>query len=453
MTRESVRGFLRATLAAIQGQAGWHVVRLPWRAPAGLCGNRPPTVVFAPPDGDGLIGYGEARTLRDDDGRLERIRAAAAAHYAATRVHAHPDVPAACRRPTPWIGGLRFHPDGRDDAVWRDFPAAAFTIPRWAITSSLAAATLALTVEGAALTPDAMARLEREYVGLDAAAPPAAVDARQRGTQRPADEGAWLARAAAALAAIEAGRFEKLVLARHVDVELQQPLDAVQVLEALRRRFPACTLFHLARAESEFFGATPELLVRLRDGVVESDAVAGSADVGHAHRLAASAKERHEHALVVDAIVAALAPLCRTLERPPAPLAHRLANIVHLRTPIRGTLAAPAHVLTLVERLHPTPAVGGVPVAAALAHLRAAEDAPRGWYAAPFGCFDERGEGHFVVALRSCVRHAGGLRAYAGAGLVRGSHPLDELEETRLKLRAVLDTLDVVADQPASRVG
>jgi menaquinone-specific isochorismate synthase len=452
MTRESLRVFLRTTLAEIQGRPGWHVVRLPWRAPATLAGSRPPSVVFAPPAADGLVGYGEARTLADDDGSLDRIRSAAERHYAATRVHAHPALPAACRRPTPWVGGLRFHADVGGDPAWRDFPAAAFTIPRWAIGSLLATATLALTVEGAALTPDAIAELEREYLELEASKPPAAA-AGPGGSQRPADEGGWLARAAAALAAIEAGRFEKLVLARHVDVELHAPLDAVRVLEALRGRFPACTLFHLARGQSELFGATPELLVRLHDGVVESDAVAGSADVAHASRLAASPKERHEHALVVDAIVGGLAPLCRTLERPPAPLAHRLANIVHLRTPIRATLRTPEHVLSLVERLHPTPAVGGVPTAAALAYLRAAEDAPRGWYAAPFGCFDERGEGHFVVALRSCVRHPGGLRAYAGAGLVRGSRPLDELEETRLKLRAVLDALDVAADQPASRVG
>lgn len=456
--REAQLAWLRDAMASARGVPGWHVFRLPWPMPAALpvlSVGRPPAVVFAPADGDTLIGYGEACALVEDDERhgLARIRDRADQHYATTSVHAHPDLPVASRRPVPWIGGMRFQPEATADPVWRDFPAAAFAIPRWTMQAGPLGASLALTVDGASLGDEAVTQIEREFTTLGAG-PPRLHRAGGTGPARTSsDEPAWLDAVAAALAEIDAGRFEKLVLARHVDVARSAGLDSLQVLENLQRRFPACALFYLARAGSEFFGATPEMLVRLRDGLVESEAVAGSAGIGQASRLVVSPKEQHEHALVVDAIVRALGPACESIDRPAEPIAHRLANIVHLRTPIRGRLREPVHVLSLVERLHPTPAVGGTPTAAALAYLRAAEGAPRGWYAAPFGRFDERGEGHFVVALRSCVRYPGGLRAYAGAGIVRGSRPLDELEETRLKLRAVLDALDVIADEPASRVG
>ncbi len=170
-----------------------------------------------------------------------------------------------------------------------------------------------------------------------------------------------------------------------------------------------------------------------------------------------SEKERREHAFVVEAIRSTLASRCTSLEAPLTPALRQLVGIQHLETPFRGRLdpnpasGEQADVLALVEALHPTPAVGGVPRAAAQDWLCRHEELDRGWYASPVGWLDVEGGGDFRVALRSgLVRNEVEVREqarqgrallFAGAGLVAGSDPEQELVETRIKLRALLAPL------------
>jgi salicylate biosynthesis isochorismate synthase len=156
--------------------------------------------------------------------------------------------------------------------------------------------------------------------------------------------------------------------------------------------------------------------------------------------LFADPKERHEHALVVQALREALAPDCVALTVPPEPTLVRMPNVQHLHTPVDGVLRRDAHILDFVERLHPTPAVGGVPQVATLERIRACEAFDRGWYAGPVGWVDARGGGDFAIAIRSALMtnlagRAGGVRLYAGCGIVAGSDPETEYQELRLKLR------------------
>ena len=202
----------------------------------------------------------------------------------------------------------------------------------------------------------------------------------------------------------------------------------------------------MARGGAAFVGASPERLVRKRGRVVDSEALAGSCartgdDAAAAAALAASAKDRAEHAWVVAAIEAALAPRCRTLDVPSAPAVRTLRQILHLHTPITGELAQGAHVLELVAALHPTPAVGGTPTADAVAWIAAHEPTPRGWYASPVGWFDAAGDGEFAVAIRSGLLAGATATLFAGAGIVAASDPAAELAETELKLRALSDVL------------
>ncbi|MBN3731886.1 isochorismate synthase, partial [Burkholderia sp. Tr-20390] len=165
-----------------------------------------------------------------------------------------------------------------------------------------------------------------------------------------------------------------------------------------------------------------------------------------------SAKERLEHALVVDAIRAALAPLSRTLDVPEQPSLHRLPRLQHLSTPIRATLKADATLLQVVAALHPTPAVAGHPRAEALDHIRAHEGFDRGWYAAPVGWIDAHGNGDFIVALRSALVDGGACRLFAGCGIVADSEPANEYQETELKLsgmQAAIRMRDAAADADA----
>src|SRR5690606_31429838 len=152
-----------------------------------------------------------------------------------------------------------------------------------------------------------------------------------------------------------------------------------------------------------------------------------------AEGLLQDAKELAEHQLVVEMLRQAPAPVCRTLSITPAPKLLKLANEQHLAIPVvaRGDGRS---VLERVERLHPTPAVGGWPRDDALRFIRCWEPAGRGWYAARVGWVDRRGQGEFAVAIRSGLLRGAEAWLYAGCGIVPGSDPHREYEETRLKL-------------------
>jgi menaquinone-specific isochorismate synthase len=119
----------------------------------------------------------------------------------------------------------------------------------------------------------------------------------------------------------------------------------------------------------------------------------------------------------------------------------KLRNVQHLFTPIVGRVDRGRSILDLVARLHPTPAMGGFPREPALEIIRRFEGMDRGWYAAPVGWMDARGEGEFAVAIRSALLHGAEATLFAGCGLVVGSDPEREYAESCLKLRPVLAAL------------
>jgi menaquinone-specific isochorismate synthase len=245
---------------------------------------------------------------------------------------------------------------------------------------------------------------------------------------------------------IERGELEKVVLARRVGVTLPGPMDAARVLRRLSAIAPECVRFAFRAGGSTFLGATPERLVDKRGTAFETEAVAGSIRMGEAPlRLMESQKERAEQAIVVREVKKTLEPLAEFIDHAPVPEIHRLKHLAHLRTRIRGTLRSELHVLELVERLHPTPAVGGFPRARALSWIAEHEPDERGWYAGPIGWFDAAGDGEFAVALRSGLFSGKAGALYAGAGIVEGSDAASELAETRWKLAALLGALEVGA--------
>jgi len=112
-------------------------------------------------------------------------------------------------------------------------------------------------------------------------------------------------------------------------------------------------------------------------------------------------------------------------------------QIYHLETRLHGHLRDQSTLLDLVERLHPTPAVGGWPRRAALHWLERHEALERGWYAAPVGWLSAAESGTFAVAIRSALLRDRGALAFVGAGIVPGSVPQAEWHETELKLGTV----------------
>jgi len=279
------------------------------------------------------------------------------------------------------------------------------------------------------------------------------------------DAGSWHARVTRARAAIEAGRLEKVVLARASRVTAPQGrrFDPIGTVRALRRQHPGAYCFCVqTRAGRAFLGASPETLIRVHgDGRIATHAVAGTAARGQdgptdqalGDALIASAKDRAEQAVVTEAIRTALAPVCETLAVDDLPRLVRLPHVQHLVTNFQGRLRAdacgPIPLLSLAGRLHPTPAVGGWPRAEAARWLEQHEALDRGWYAGPIGWVGSDGSGVLAVAIRSATLHGDHATAYAGAGIVSASDAEAEWDETTLKLKTAAAALQY-REAPAS---
>lgn len=264
-----------------------------------------------------------------------------------------------------------------------------------------------------------------------------------RATAQPGSRARWSALVDAALGEIAAGALSKVVVARRIAVEATRPFEERRVLEALEARFPTCrTFLHREDDGSAFVGATPETLCRVRGRVLETEALAGT---GEGDELLASAKDLREHAWVVESIVETLRPLTSTVEVEALGI-KQLANVAHLRTPIRAQLRAGVEPIDAARALHPTPAVGGVPRAAALEFLRAHEGFDRGWYAGAIGARGENGL-ELCAGIRSARVSGARATVYAGAGVIAGSTPEGEWLETERKAQALLGALGVGAER------
>lgn len=379
----------------------------------------------------------------------------------------------------PWIGveggrrpalhgGFAFDPGGdgpRDEAVdfWEPFPAVRFVLP---------ALELVADREGAALTvverfprgtaPDeAEERLERRAravrerveaeeergAAAPAPAPPAATS-----VTRAMGRAAWRTGIERILGGIERGEVRKVVLSRPVDVTLPGVPDPTAILALLRAGNPSAHTFLLQFARDRFLiGAAPELLGSLERGRFRTMAVAGSiprgadpeSDEWLGRQLLSSRKNRVEQEIVVEDVLERLAPLLGESPPVPDPELLRLPRIQHLRTVLEAAAPPNLHILDFVAALHPTAAVCGAPRRRALALLHELESLGRGWYAGPVGWFDDAGEGEFAPALRSAAGRGPLLRLYAGAGVVEGSRPQAEWDETRVKLQTMLQALGV----------
>lgn len=253
---------------------------------------------------------------------------------------------------------------------------------------------------------------------------------------------------------------QKVVLARALRLAADAPLDARVVLRRLVADDPAAYgyLVDLSAAGGDYsgmalIGASPELLVARDGDRVTCRPFAGSApraadpevDAATGAALAASAKDRHEHQLVIDTMADALRPLCSELTIAATPELSRTTAVWHLSTPINGRLRDTATTaMDLALALHPTPAVGGVPADAA-AELISILEGDRGFYAGAVGWCDARGDGRWVVSIR-CAQLAADRRsalAHAGGGIVAESDPDAEVAETTIKFVTILSALGV----------
>lgn len=262
------------------------------------------------------------------------------------------------------------------------------------------------------------------------------------------DVATYVAAVATARDAVRAGDLVKAVIARDVIVESDQPFDLHAVLLRLRAGFGSSYRYSV----DGFVGASPELLVEVRDGMVRSHPLAGTAprtgdpttDARLAQELTASTKNQVEHRVVIDVVNDTLLPWCSYLDWDPEPHIVTVANVQHLGTRVEGPLSRPwPNVLELVQALSPTPALGGHPRNAALALIQRVEGFDRGRYGGAVGWVDSHGNGTWAVAIR-CAEFSTDRRSarlFAGGGIVAESEPLAELAETQAKFQAMLSAL------------
>jgi len=356
-----------------------------------------------------------------------------------------------------YYGGFSFRPDHVAAGVWQDFPGWLFHVPVFELEGEgsgdawLRVRTLVEPGAGQETFVRLRHRAEAlraELTALSDASPRAAVPVAGRGGAT--DRTSWEDAVRTSLDAIRSGRVSKAVLARTLDIELDggvDPIDLVSHLWSVNRG--SYVFFFEPIPGSAIVGAAPETVATLRDGVFHATAVAGSIRRGEtareqaelAARLLASEKDRVEQRIALDDMVARLGTVAHQIRTDPQPHVLTLARIQHLETEIRASVPPNVGILDLLRLLHPTPTVCGLPRDSAMAFLGEEEPFERGWYAGPVGFFDAEGNGIFVPALRMGVATGSGWRLFAGAGLVEGSVPALEWEETAIKFEPMLEAL------------
>lgn len=359
-----------------------------------------------------------------------------------------------------FLGGFSFY-DQIKGNLWDSFKPASFTVPKWMIIKDgkFTLATLGINLDPFD-SPDEL----REYIGQQIGKLNYTIKTGSNDTDsnssgfsnnRPlplngSGHDEWITSVNKAKDLITQKSFKKLVLARKISVSKNDGIAPTQVLNKLRRQYTNCYNFLIHNPNDKtFLGSTPERLGAFRNNLLLTEALAGSIQRGKTatedtvfeRYLSDSKKDRNEHNFVIQDIEERLQPLTRSLNRSSEPEIKKLYNVQHLYTPIRAQLKEEIDMLTAIEQLHPTPAVGGYPWNNAAKYLKELENFERGWYAGPVGWFNANGDGEFAVAIRSGLFSAQHAHFFAGCGIVSDSNPETEWEETNLKLKPMLSAL------------
>lgn len=377
------------------------------------------------------IGLGEVdRIETEGPDRLERLDEALAERLA------H-DPELAGER---WFGGFSFEPTV--EGSFELFGSARFFRARYLWSLDRVRGQAYLTVGGAG------SRRERERV-IDWAHARVAEPQPFSG-EALVQEGsfeAWARSMDRARTAFDRKEVRKVVLSRDIEVTRPKPIDPARVLAGLPARSSSEAAFAFFGGPACFLGLTPECLIRVEHGRLRTEALAGSSapDDPEGRALLQSEKDLEEHAYVVLHLRERLADLAEVVEVPEGPSLRRLGHLAHLCTSIEARGLKVRSILSAADALHPTPAVGGVPVDAANAVISEAEGRLRGWYAGAVGwiepALDGPGRGELRVALRSALLSNEKAKVFVGAGIVPASTVEGEWKETAVKASRMLAAL------------
>lgn len=357
------------------------------------------------------------------------------------------------------FGGFSFDPAAAKTALWRSFPDARLTLPKFLLTVKegecwLTANRIARPDSRAERQAERM-REEQERLVREARAAAMSLD---RDTHRKAltysltdiEPDAWKRAVHEASQQIQSGVMDKVALAREIRVTLSDTLNVAHALRRLCEEQAESYVFAVERGNDCFLGASPERLVKRDGDKFYSVSLASSIgrgktkeeDIRLGQKLLQDEKFLIEHKVVVDMIKAAMEECCDEVDVPSEPSLFKAAYIQHLYTPVIGKARKGTTLLSMVKKLHPTPALGGFPQSKAVRKIRELEMLDRGWYAAPLGWINESGDGEFIGAIRSgLIRNGREVSLFVGNGIVGDSEPESEFEETKLKPRPMLSAL------------
>ena len=245
---------------------------------------------------------------------------------------------------------------------------------------------------------------------------------------------------------IQREKIDKVVIARRSENEITSPINWQKTIIDLNLRYPTCTNFLYKSGKSIFFGSTPEILIKYSGSTFFTEALAGSImrginpeqDRQLENELLRSEKNKLEHEAVIDYIKKSVFNFVDQVEIVKNPVVKKLPNIQHLQTSVTGTLKSKDQIFKIISSLFPTPAVCGIPKELSLKMIEKTEDFDRGLFSGVIGWFNADNYGEFFVTIRSALVKGDKLYAYAGCGIVEGSDPEEEFEESKLKLKPIL---------------
>lgn len=261
----------------------------------------------------------------------------------------------------------------------------------------------------------------------------------------PKDKKKWKTLVAETLDKLSDFEISKIVISRRVDMVLSAEPSWDEIRKYFADNYSDCSIFIYHNNNSTFFGASPERLLKFQNKKVSIDVLAGSISRGidededkeFEREMISSSKLNREHDLVVHQIKKAISKYVTKIFTNKIPI-KKLQNIQHLHTTLQSELAADTNMFEIIEAIYPTGAICGEPRDKALSLLKKIEDYKRGLYSGMIGYFNLNNEGEFVIGIRSALLHENKLFAYAGCGIVEGSDPEKEFEETELKLKVIL---------------
>lgn len=353
------------------------------------------------------------------------------------------------------FGGFSFRSDFTPDNTWSIYAPAYFILPHYQLVSIQGEMWLTINTQipidenPDALVDDLKTALSKKITQLKAKEWDV-INLRQstlKSVTYPMSYEMWNEMITTATQRIEKNEFSKVVLSRVAELQFESQVNLLPILRYLADHYANCYRFLFEpRPHFAFYGASPEMLAGVHGRDIRTMGLAGSIGRGDTREtddalgqeLLNSQKNRHEHQIVVNKIRDRLQPLAELDDIPEMDLL-KLSNIQHIYTPITGTLKPEQHVLSVIDVLHPTPALGGDPRDVAMDVIRELEPIPRGWYGAPVGWVDANLDGQFSVAIRSAVAQESRVWVYSGAGIVADSEPQSEWDETALKFRPMLN--------------